>query len=79
MMRWRRDRGRSAFRRRGRPRKRRLLKLVILALLALIVGPAAFIGTQCYGNGDPPAAAAGPLAEFPAAARDESFTFLTLP
>ena len=74
-----RDRGWGASdRRRGRRKRRWLRKLFALALIALIVGPAAFIGTQCYGNGTPAAAAPGPLAEFPAA-REESFTFLTLP
>ncbi len=48
-------------------------------MIALVVGPAAFITTQCYGNGTSPAAAAGPLSEFPQAIREESFTFLTLP
>lgn len=87
MMRWRRRRGRGASDRwrgtsdrwRGRPKRRRLLKLVIFAVIALVVGPAAFITTQCYGNGTSPAAAAGPLNEFPQAIREESFTFLTLP
>ena len=65
-------------RRRGRRKRRGLRKVLVLALAALVVGPAAFIGTQCYGNGTSAAAAAGPLADFPAA-REESFTFLTLP
>jgi hypothetical protein len=74
-----RDRGWRAPDRPRRRRKRRLLlKLFALAVAALIAGPAAFIGTQCYGSGPPAAALTGPLAEFPAA-REESFTFLTLP
>jgi hypothetical protein len=80
MRRWRRERRWSPSDRRPRRRKRRLLlRLLSLAVLALIIGPAAFIGTQCYGSGTPAAAAAGPLSDIPGAAREESFTFLTLP
>ena len=74
-----RDRGWSTpDRRRGRRKRRWLRKLLAFAVIALVVGPVTFIGTQCYGSGTPAASAPGPLAEFPAA-REESFTFLTLP
>jgi hypothetical protein len=80
MRRFARDRRWDRDVRRRRPRRlRRLLKLIVLVLAALIVGPAAFVATQCYGNGSPPAPAPGPLDEYPAARREESFTFLTLP
>ncbi len=58
---------------------RRLLRLVVLLLAALVLGPAAFIVTQCYGNGPGGPAPTAALSAYPDAARDESFTFLTLP
>ena len=63
----------------GGAKRRWLLKLVVLAVIALVVGPATFIATQCYGSGTPAAAAPGPLGRVSQAAREESFTFLTLP
>jgi hypothetical protein len=53
--------------------------IVALVVALLGLGPVAFIATRCYGNGPAPADIAGPLAAYPGAARDESFTFLTLP
>jgi hypothetical protein len=65
----------------GRRRRwpRRLLGLVGMLLLAFVLGPAAFIATQCYGNGPGGKAPTAALDAYPNAAREESFTFLTLP
>ncbi len=55
------------------------MKLAVLALAALVMGPATFVATQCYGSGEPPPSPVGPLSAYAGAAREESFTFLTLP
>src|SRR5215510_2120606 len=53
---------------------------IFLAVSAMIILPVAFIGIQCYGNGEvhpaEPAEAIRDIADY---ARPESYTYLTLP
>jgi hypothetical protein len=60
--------------------RRRILWTIAIAAGVIVLAPALFIATQCYGNGTqspvPPPRAADQL---PAFARSESFTYLTLP
>lgn len=58
---------------------RRLGRVLVLALILTVFGPVTFVVTQCYGDGPAPAPLAGPLAAYPEAQREESYTFLTLP
>jgi hypothetical protein len=72
--RWVQDRKRGDRWRRGR---RRLSRLFAFLGLALIGGPAAFIGVVCSGGGTQPPR--DMIAPYPMPARDESLTFLAVP
>ena len=71
---WVRDRERAERWQRGR---RRLGRVVAFLGLALIGGPAVFIGVVCSGSGSQ--APRDVIAPFPMPSRDESLTFLTVP
>jgi hypothetical protein len=75
---WRRRRLGVPERRRSRWR-RLIVRVVAIALAALVAGPPLFIATRCYSSVTPERSGRAALTVEPAAVREESFTFLTLP